>query len=142
MSFLAKWIYGDNFSPTPIKKIERRNKIYERKNNKKQFWVSQNEDYLLKAKSKKAGLTEAEFLRSCIKGYKIKEQPTKEIREFIKQVAGIANNINQIAIKVNINKYAAVDEVKDIKNTIDNFIIDFQKKVYSRGDDFNGDNKN
>lgn len=109
---------------------------------KKQFWVSQNEDDLLKAKSKKAGLTEAEFLRSCIKGYKIKEQPTKEIREFIKQVAGIANNINQIAIKVNINKYTAADEVKDIKNTIDNFIIDFQKKVYSRGDDFNGDNKN
>lgn len=109
---------------------------------KKQFLVSQNEDYLLKAKSKKAGLTEAEFLRSCIKGYKIKEQPTKEIREFIKQVAGIANNINQIAIKVNINKYTAADEVKYIKNTIDNFIIDFQKKVYSRGDDFNGDNKN
>ena len=47
---------------------------------KKQFWVSQNEDDLLKSKSKKAGLTEAEFLRSCIKGYKIKEQPTKEIR--------------------------------------------------------------
>lgn len=66
---------------------------------KKQFWVSQNEDYLLKAKSKKAGLTEAEFLRSCIKGYKIKEQPTKEIREFIKQVAGIANNINKLLLK-------------------------------------------
>lgn len=109
---------------------------------KKQFWVSQNEDDLLKTKSKKAGLTESEFLRSCIKGYKIKEQPTKEIREFIKQVAGIANNINQIAIKVNINKYAVADEVKEIKNTIDNFIINFQKKVYSRGDDFNGDNKN
>lgn len=109
---------------------------------KKQFWVNQNEDDLLKAKSKKAGLTEAEFLRSCIKGYKVKEQPTKEIREFIKQVAGIANNINQIAIKVNINKYAVADEVKEIKNTIDNFIINFQKKVYSRGDDFNGDNKN
>lgn len=109
---------------------------------KKQFWVSQNEDDLLKAKSKKAALTEAEFLRSCIKGYKIKEQPTKEIREFINQVAGIANNINQIAIRININKYAVADEVKDIKNTIDKFIIDFQKKVYSRGDNFNGNNKN
>lgn len=109
---------------------------------KKQFWVSQNEDDLLKAKSKKAGLTEAEFLRSCIKGYKIKEQPTKEIREFINQVAGIANNINQITIRISIDKYAAADEVKDIKNTIDKFIIDFQKKVYSRGDNFNGNNKN
>ena len=133
---------GIIFPQPPLKKLKGEIKFIRERTIKKQFWVSQNEDYLLKAKSKKAGLTEAEFLRSCIKGYKIKEQPTKEIREFIKQVAGIANNINQIAIKVNINKYAAVDEVKDIKNTIDNFIIDFQKKVYSRGDDFNGDNKN
>ena len=47
---------------------------------KKQFYVNQKEDDLLKVKSKKAGLTESEFLRSCIKGYKIKEQPTHEIR--------------------------------------------------------------
>jgi hypothetical protein len=133
---------GKIFPQPPLKKLKGEIKFMRERTIKKQFWVSQNEDYLLKAKSKKAGLTEAEFLRSCIKGYKIKEQPTKEIRKFIKQVAGIANNINQIAIKVNINKYAAADEVKDIKNTIDNFIIDFQKKVYSRGDDFNGDNKN
>ena len=133
---------GKIFPQPPLKKLKGEIKFMRERTIKKQFWVSQNEDDLLKAKSKKAGLTEAEFLRSCIKRYKIKEQPTKEIREFIKQVAGIANNINQIAIKVNINKYAAADEVKDIKNTIDNFIIDFQKKVYSRGDNFNGDNKN
>ena len=47
---------------------------------KKQFWINQEEDNLLKAKAKKTGLNESEFLRSCIKGYKIKEQPTKEIR--------------------------------------------------------------
>lgn len=40
---------------------------------------------------------ESKFLRSCIKGYKIKEQPTKEFGEFINQITGIANNINQIA---------------------------------------------
>ena len=50
---------------------------------KKQFWINQEEENLLKTKSKKAGLNESEFLRSCIKGYKIKEQPTKEIREFM-----------------------------------------------------------
>lgn len=103
---------------------------------KKQIWINQEEDNLLKAKSKKAGLNESEFLRSCIKGYKIKEQPTKEIREFIKQITGIANNINQIAMRVNIRGYVEADELDYLRNNINQFILDFQKKVYTRGDDF------
>ena len=103
---------------------------------KKQFWINQEEANLLKAKSKRTGLNEAEFLRSCIKGYKVKEQPTKEIREFIKQISGIANNINQIAMRVNIRGYAGADELDYLRDTINQFILDFQKKVYSRGDDF------
>lgn len=99
---------------------------------KKQIWINQEEDNLLKLKSKKAGLNESEFLRSCIKGYKIKEQPTKEIREFIKQISGIANNINQIAIRVNVRGYIQKEELEYLKNTINQFILEFQKKVYSR----------
>ena len=107
---------------------------------KKQFWINQEEENLLKTKSKKAGLNESEFLRNCIKGYKIKEQPTHEIREFIKQITGIANNINQIARAVNSTKYIRDEDLEYIKNTIPNFIINFEKKVYSRGDDFDGNN--
>ena len=99
---------------------------------KKQFWINQEEENLLKAKSKKSGLNESEFLRSCIKGYKIKEQPTHEIREFIKQISGIANNINQISIRVNIRGYAEADELDYLRNTINKFILEFQKKIYSR----------
>lgn len=109
---------------------------------KKQIWINQDEENLLKLKSKKSGLNESEFFRSCIKGYKIKEQPAKEIREFIKQISGIANNINQIAKAVNTIGYIRDDDLEYIKNTIPKFILDFQKKVYSRGDDFNGSNKN
>ena len=99
---------------------------------KKQMWINQEEDNLLKLKSKKAGLNESEFLRSCIKGYKIKEQPTKEIREFIKQISGISNNINQIAIRVNVRGYIQKEELEYLRNTINQFILEFQKKVYSR----------
>ena len=99
---------------------------------KKQIWIKQEEDNLLKLKSKKAGLNESEFLRSCIKGYKIKEQPTKEIKKFIKQISGIANNINQIAIRVNVSGYIQKEELEYLKNTINQFILEFQKKVYSR----------
>ena len=109
---------------------------------KKQIWINQDEDSLLKLKSKKSGLNESEFLRSCIKGYKINEQPTKEIAEFTRQISGIANNINQIARAVNAIGYIRDEDFDYIKNTMPQFIVDFQKKIYSRGDDFSGSNKN
>ena len=109
---------------------------------KKQIWINQTENNLLKAKAKKSGLNESEFLRSCIKGYKIKEQPTKEIREFIKQITGIANNINQIAKAVNTFGYIRDEDLEYIKNTMPKFILDFQKRLYSRGGDSIGSNKN
>ena len=99
---------------------------------KKQIWINQNEDNLLKYKSKKSGLNESEFLRSCIKGYKVKEQPTKEIRDFLKQISGIANNVNQIALRVNVNGNIQADDIKYLKENINQFILNFQKKVYSR----------
>ena len=99
---------------------------------KKQIWINQTENNLLKAKTKKSGLNESEFLRSCIKGYKIKEQPTKEIREFIKQITGIANNINQIAKVVNTKRDVRDEDLEYLKNAVSKFILEFQKKVYSR----------
>ena len=52
-------------------------KILRKRNIKKQIWLDVKEDELLKRKSKEAGLTEAEFIRSLIKGYRIKAQPTE-----------------------------------------------------------------
>ena len=109
---------------------------------KKQIWINQDEENLLKLKSNKSGLNESEFLRSCIKGYKIKEQPTKEIIEFTRQITGIANNINQIARAVNAVGYIRDEDFDYIKNTMPKFILDFQKIVYSRGGDFVGSDKN
>ena len=109
---------------------------------KKQIWINQDEENLLKLKSNKSGLNESEFLRSCIKGYKIKEQPTKEVREFIKQISRIANNINQIVRAVNTARYVRDEDLEYIKNTMTKFILDFQKRLYSRGGDSIGSNKN
>ena len=99
---------------------------------KQQIYLNAQEKNLLKEKSKKAGMNESEFLRSCIKGYKIREQPTKEIREFTRDISGIANNINQIARAVNGAKYIRNDDLEYINKTIHSFILEFQKKVYSR----------
>ena len=81
---------------------------------KQQIYLNAQEKNLLKQKSKKAGMNESEFLRSCIKGYKIKEQPTKEIREFTRDISGIANNLYQIARAVYGARYIRNDDLEYI----------------------------
>lgn len=99
---------------------------------KKQLWLDTNENKLLKQKANKSGLTESEFLRSCIKGYKVKEQPTEEIKTFQREISGIANNINQITHKANAYGYVSENNLSHIQNILADFIIKFEKKIYSR----------
>ena len=99
---------------------------------KQQIWLNQQEKNLLKEKSKKVGLTESEFLRSCIKGYKIKEQHSEEIKNFQRDITGIANNINQIARIVNSSRYISNNDLDYVQKKVINFIMKFEKKVYSR----------
>lgn len=99
---------------------------------KQQIWLNQQEKNLLKEKAKKVGLTESEFLRSCIKGYKIKQQPTEEIKNFQRDIAGIANNINQIARIANSSRYISNNDLNYVQNKVIDFILKFEKKVYSR----------
>ena len=99
---------------------------------KQQIWLNQQEKNLLKEKAKKVGLTESELLRSCIKGYKIKEQPTEEIKNFQRDITGIANNINQIARIANSSRYISNNDLNYVQNKVIDFILKFEKKVYSR----------
>lgn len=103
-----------------------------KRNIKKQIWLDTKEDELLKKKSKEAGLTEAEFIRSLIKGYRIKAQPTEEIKFFQKDLYSIANNINQIARVANSRYSVSHDNYEYISKTLADFILKFERKVYSR----------
>lgn len=103
-----------------------------KRNIKKQIWLDTKEDDLLKRKSEEAGLTESEFIRSLIKGYRIKAQPTEEIKSFQRDLYGIAININQIARVANSRYSVSHDNFEYISNTLANFILKFEKKIYSR----------
>ena len=103
-----------------------------KRNIKKQIWLNTTEDELLKRKSKEAGLSEAEFIRSLIKGYRIKSQPTEEIKLFQRNLYGIANNINQIARVANSRYSVSHDNYEYILNALKDFILKFEKAIYSR----------
>ena len=91
-----------------------------------------DEDKILKEKSSKAGLSEAEFIRSMIKGYRIKEQPNELVLKFLRQLYGIANNINQIARDTNSFGMVRPEDYEYIKEEISNFILNFEKETYAR----------
>ena len=103
-----------------------------KRNIKKQIWIDVKEDNLLKQKSKTAGLSESEFIRSMIKGYRIKEQPTDEIKQFQRELYGIANNINQIARISNSRFSVSHDDYEFILKLLTDFILRFEKSIYSR----------
>ena len=66
---------------------------------KKQFWLSDEEDIALKKKAHATCLSEAALLRALISGYKPKEKPDIHFYDVMRQLSGIANNINQLAAK-------------------------------------------
>ena len=103
-----------------------------KRNIKKQIWINVHEDNLLKKKSNESGLSESEFIRSLVKGYRIKEQPTEEIKNFQRELYGIANNINQIARISNSRYSTSHDDYSYISNTLSDFILRFEKELYSR----------
>jgi len=67
-----------------------------------------------------------------IKGYRIKEQPTDEIKKFQRELYGIANNINQIARIANSRYSVSHDDYSYISKELSNFILNFEKILYSR----------
>ena len=106
-------------------------KIMRKRNIKKQIWLDIKENELLKRKSKEAGLSEAEFIRSLIKSYRIKAQPTEEIKSFQRDLYGIANNINQIAVKCNSLGFAEKERLLKKVDELDKLQIELETEFLS-----------
>lgn len=91
------------------------------RNRKKQFWFSEEECKILAINSSKAGLSESEYIRSLLIGYKLKEKPDDRFYDNIKIIRSLANNMNQIAKKA--HSLGFVDELAYKKNA--NEVISF-----------------
>lgn len=53
--------------------------------------------YTLKGKARNAGISAGEFLRRCMKDGQVKERLTPEHTDYVRQLCGMANNLNQLA---------------------------------------------
>ena len=98
------------------------------RNKKKQFWFSEEECKILAINSTKAGLTESEYIRELLLGYKLKEKPDDRFYENIKVIRSIANNMNQLAKKA--HSLGFIDELEYKRNAdrVVNFIEELKDK--------------
>lgn len=97
-------------------------------NKKKNFWISERQDKLLKEKCIKAGITEKEFLIRCIENKTIMEKPDKEFYKAVNTIRPIARNINQIAAIANKKGFIDIRRYNENINEINKFIIDIRKR--------------
>jgi hypothetical protein len=95
----------------------------DRKKYKLTVKMETKEYFSFKAKVRSAGLTQSEYIRRCIVKSEVKQRLTSEHLGYIRQLAGMANNINQIAHKANVAGYVEVHEVnKNMIVRLDNIV--------------------
>ena len=79
------------------------------------------EYHLLKSKARLAGITMSEYVRQAVEKSEIKQRLSPEQSGYIRQLSGMANNINQIARKVNAAGYTEFyKECRDMIDRLDN----------------------
>lgn len=85
--------------------------------------LTTEEYYSLIAIVRKANTTISCFIRSCLqKGY-VKERLSPEQTGYIRQLSGMANNLNQIARQANVQGYTSVrTKYLDLAGQIDDVI--------------------
>ena len=94
---------------------------------KKEYIVTMKMDtddfYLLKAKALSSGYTRSEYIRRCIRSNVIRQRLSTEHLGYIRQLSGMANNVNQIARKTNATGFAeSKAEWTGMANRLDNVI--------------------
>ena len=83
------------------------------------------EYYSLLAKVKNSGVNLSEFVRDCLKKGYVKERLSVEQVGYIRQLSGMANNLNQLAKKANSENYSSVDsECRLLAEQIDKVLND------------------
>ena len=95
----------------------------EKKGYKITIKMDTEEYYTLKAKARDAGINRSEFIRHCIRSSVVKQHLTSEQMGYIRQLSGMANNVNQVAHRANAAGYPDVHrQCLSMNERLDNVI--------------------
>ena len=79
------------------------------------FFLDKNELSHLENICKESGLGKSEVIRNLIMGVEIKPRPTEEQLRLVREISGIANNINQITRLANTVKSVSPAQVEELQ---------------------------
>ena len=84
------------------------------------FKLSEEDKRLLEEGAKKAGMNISEYLRNLVRGGgNVDASFTTDRGIFIRQITGIATNVNQIARVVNTQGYAYTSDINRLRQDLD-----------------------
>ena len=115
-----------------------------KRNIKLNIFLNAEEKKILDSKVNKSGLNKSEFFRKIILGYQLKEQPDERFYEILKQLRGMANNLNQMARLYNASDgYVPDYRIEPLLNDVRNLVLDLQEKYLlpEKKGGANGNNK-
>lgn len=69
------------------------------------FKMATADYYSLRMKARKANMTISEYVRESVTHSLVRERLTPEVQGYVRQLCGMANNLNQIARKANAQGY-------------------------------------
>lgn len=78
------------------------------------FWMNEAEYKHLKEQAQIAGMGTDPFLRNLVAGVQLRPRPPDQYAGLLRQLSGIANNINQIAYHVNARKVATDEDIREL----------------------------
>lgn len=91
----------------------------DKKERKVTFKLSENDYLKLMEDAKEAGVDKSKYLRALVQsGGKIDFTYPKDRTNLIRQITGIATNINQITKVANMMSYVPFKDLKDIKEAL------------------------
>ena len=62
--------------------------------------------YRLLTKAYEAGVSPSEYMRECFRNGYVQERLSKEQSDYVRQLCGMANNLNQLAHKANASGFS------------------------------------
>ena len=77
--------------------------------------LNEQEHKHLKEQAMIAGRPTEPFIRALITGVELRPRPPDELAELLRQLSGIAVNINQIAKVANASGFARMEDIEQIK---------------------------
>jgi len=90
-----------------------------KRNRRFSLWLNEKEFSRLTKNADIAGLKKEPYLRKLIMGYEIRPRPPDEYAQLLRQLSGIANNINQMAYKANGLGEICVEEVRGMREVFE-----------------------